>query len=236
MIHTTRRRSSRLLVIFGILLSFTASASPFWSLSQTQDSTKKSQDTTQDPSKKPTDTTQDPNKKPADTTPDTTSDTNPPPNGNVHPDNGITVGQPKQFDERTLTLMLQSLEEKLVRSQFPDPSGLYNSIGRIAGATASTSSMSLSVRGPSLPSITTTSGSTTKDGTTTSLIDETSKSDTEKTGEKPETSSTTGSRNSQTTGTIGETTSSLQEQITQPGLAHCWSHFCQVTKPTTLRP
>jgi hypothetical protein len=139
-------------------------------------------------------------------------------------DNGITIGQPKQFDERTLTLMLQSLEDKLARTQFPDPSGLYSSVGRFGGATATSSSMALSLRGPAMPSVATTMGSTTKEGSTTNSTQETNQTTTQTTnvggtGPTSTVGGTTGDKNSSTSGTTGENSSTMQQQINQPGLA-----------------
>src|SRR5688572_5834117 len=155
MSHTVRNRFRLGLVLTWILTCFTASASPFLLLPQ-----EKKKETKQTITTGPTDTKKEPVQADDNIPQEMNSATDP------HNDNGITVGQPKQFDERTLALMLQSLEDKLIRSQFPDPSGLYSSTGRFAGATASTSSMALTLRGPGTPSVTTTTGSTTKDGST----------------------------------------------------------------------
>ena len=131
-------------------------------------------------------------------------------------DNGITVGQPKEFDERTLTLMLQDLQDKLTRSQFPDPTGLYGATGRFGGATASTTSMAVSVRGPSTPSIQTTVGSTSKDTST----DGTTVGTTRTTAETDEgTTSSRGRTNSKTSGTSSEATTMDQQITTQPSFA-----------------
>lgn len=134
-------------------------------------------------------------------------------NPNSVKENGITIGKPKQFDERTLTLMLRDLEERLVKSQFPDPSNLYSSVGRFAGATANTSSMALSVRGPSLPSITSTLSNTNKTGNTGSSTD------TAKQASSDEKGSSTENSTSATVGNSSEITNTNQQQITQAGLA-----------------
>lgn len=129
--------------------------------------------------------------------------------------NGITVGKPKQFDERTLSLMLQSLEEKLARTQFPDPNGIYGAVGRFQGATADTTSMALSIRGQALPSITTTTGSTSKEGSTgTGLNEATQTTSVAPTG----TTTTDGTKISTSTGFTNEVSNSSQQQIVQPGL------------------
>jgi hypothetical protein len=131
-------------------------------------------------------------------------------------ENGITIGQPKQFDERTLTLMLQSLESKLAQSQFPDTSGLYGSVGKFGGATANTTSMALSARGPSTSSVVTTLGSGTKETTNGSILQE----GTQTTTVNPDgTTTVTFGKTSNTNGTTGETTNNSQQVITQPGFA-----------------
>lgn len=132
---------------------------------------------------------------------------------NRTPENGITVGKPKQFDERTLTVMLQDLENKLTRSQFPDPTALYAATGRFAGATATTSSLALSVRGPSTPSIVTTVGSTDKQTSGT-----TSGSGTEQTetvgGTNP---SKTDKETTSSGSTTANETSNTNQQVTTHG-------------------
>ncbi len=147
-------------------------------------------------------------------------------------ENGITVGKPKQFDERTLTLMLQGLESKLAQTQFPDTGGLYGNLGRFGGATANTSSMALSVRGPSLPSITTTLGSGTKDITNSTGVVEGSQTTTVNSGgtttnaggqtttvNTDGTTTVTGGRTSNTSGSTGEVTSTNQQVINQAAMA-----------------
>lgn len=145
-------------------------------------------------------------------------------------DNGITVGLPKQFDERTLTLMLQSLENRLAQTQFPDPTGLFANVGRFGGATASTSSLAVSVRGPSTPTVATTLGSTSNNNTTSSLTNEVTQNTNNSTSVGPigtttnvGTTTNTGEslidKTTNSSGTTGSTSNTMQQQITQPGLA-----------------
>jgi hypothetical protein len=139
-------------------------------------------------------------------------------------DYGITVGRPKQFDERTLTLMLQSLEEKLARSQFPDPAGLYAGVGRFGGATATTTSLGVSVRGPAAPSVATTVGGTTESGSTTSntvgsTVGTTNTTNVAPTGTTTSVGATTGGTTTNTGGTTSGTSNTFEQQTTQPGLA-----------------
>jgi hypothetical protein len=131
-------------------------------------------------------------------------------------ENGITVGKPKQFDERTLTVLLQDLENKLARSQFPDPSALFAATGRFAGATATTTSAALSLRGPSTPSITTTTGSSSKDTTGSKNTDGSEQTITVG-GTNPSTTNKTTASTEATTS--GETTSTNQQVVTQGSFA-----------------
>lgn len=135
-----------------------------------------------------------------------------PQNANSLAENGITVGKPKQFDERTLTAMLRDLENKLTRSQFPDPSGLYAATGRLAGATATTSSMAVSVRGPSTPSVVTTIGSTDKETSGSKATEGTEQTATIG-GTNPSTTNKATSSNEATTS--GESTNTNQQVTTQ---------------------
>lgn len=131
----------------------------------------------------------------------------------VSKENGITVGQPKQFDERTLTLLLQSLEEQLAKSQFPDPTALFGATGRFGGASATTTSMGLSIRGPSTPSIVSTVGSGSKDTNSGSSTEGTSQTATVG-GTSPGSSNT--QTTSSTTGNTSEVTTTNQVVTTQP--------------------
>lgn len=128
---------------------------------------------------------------------------------------GITVGRPKQFDERTLTLLLQSLEDQLAKSQFPDPTALYSATGRFGGATASTTSTALSIRGPSTPAIVSTIGGGNKDTTTGNVTEQASQTATA--GGASPTSSTT--QTSSVTGTTSEASNTSQQITTQPDFA-----------------
>jgi hypothetical protein len=147
-------------------------------------------------------------------------------------ENGITVGKPKQFDERTLTLMLQGLESKLAQTQFPDTGGLYGNLGRFGGATANTSSMALSVRGPSLAATTTTIGSGTKDITNNNVLEEGSQTTTNNIGSNitnaggvtttvnsDGTITVTSGKTSNSSGGTGEVTSNNQQVINQAAMA-----------------
>ncbi len=81
------------------------------------------------------------------------------------PGNGIFVGQTKLYDERSLAVMFNSLQAKLVGRDFFDPSGVGASIGKFQGARVDTSSFGFNVTTTPLPGIQT----TTNTGTTTSF-------------------------------------------------------------------
>jgi len=143
-------------------------------------------------------------------------------------DNGITVGQPKQFDERTLTLMLQGFENRLALTQFPDPNALYANVGRFGGASATTTSMALSVRGPATPTVATTLGNTVNSGTNNSVINDITQNTNNSTSVTQNANSSTTNTSSgdsvvdkttNSSGTTGSTSNTFQQQITQPGLA-----------------
>jgi hypothetical protein len=83
------------------------------------------------------------------------------------PDNGIVVGQTKLFDERSLALMLQSVQARLANRDFFDQGSIAAAIGKMQGARLDTSSFGLNLTTTPLPGIAT----TTNTGTTTTLTD-----------------------------------------------------------------
>ena len=68
--------------------------------------------------------------------------------------NGISVGRPKVFDNRTLTIMLEGLSESLRNLQFIDQKSVATALGNFQGSRMTDSSFALSVSGPSLPGVT----------------------------------------------------------------------------------
>ncbi len=58
-------------------------------------------------------------------------------------DNGIHVGEPKVYDSRELTLMLDNLSQTLQNRNFVDPRALANALGYIQGYQANDSSQAL---------------------------------------------------------------------------------------------
>ncbi|MEK6279566.1 MAG: hypothetical protein AABN95_04360 [Acidobacteriota bacterium] len=85
--------------------------------------------------------------------------------------NGISVGRPKVFDNRTLTIMLESLSESLrnVQSQFIDQKALAAAFNFLQGSRSSEVVRSLSISTLPIPSLKqesiNTSGNVTADGT-----------------------------------------------------------------------
>lgn len=67
--------------------------------------------------------------------------------------NGIAVGRPKVFDNRTLTIMIESLSDTLRGLQFIDQKSVAAALGNFQGSTVTDSAFGLSVTGPSLPGI-----------------------------------------------------------------------------------
>ncbi|MDQ3666545.1 MAG: hypothetical protein M3410_08190 [Acidobacteriota bacterium] len=79
------------------------------------------------------------------------------------PYNGIVVGQTKLYDERSLALMLQSVQARLVNRDFFDQGTIAAQIGNMQGARLDASSFGVNVTTTPLPGVTTTTntGSTT---------------------------------------------------------------------------
>lgn len=70
--------------------------------------------------------------------------------------NGITVQEPKVYDDLQLQQMLQNAASRLASMQVLDQSGIAAKFGAITGATQQISSFGLNVQGPSLPGTVTT--------------------------------------------------------------------------------
>src|SRR5580692_12746201 len=62
-------------------------------------------------------------------------------------DNGIHVGQPKVYDSRELTLMLDHLSQQLQNKNFIDPKALAAALGNIQGYQNSDSSLGVFANG-----------------------------------------------------------------------------------------
>jgi hypothetical protein len=75
------------------------------------------------------------------------------------PDNGIHVGQPKVFDSRQLTLMLDSLSQALAGKQFVDPKQLSQTLGNVQGFQSTDSGVSFQANGAVGPMASTVFGS-----------------------------------------------------------------------------
>jgi hypothetical protein len=74
---------------------------------------------------------------------------------------GIDVGDPKVYDDSLLQQMLNAAEARLMSLQILDQTGISARLGAITGARQSISSFALSVAGPPLPGVTTTSNGAT---------------------------------------------------------------------------
>lgn len=79
--------------------------------------------------------------------------------------NGITVGQTKLFDERSLALMLQSVQARLANLDFIDQGSVAAAIGKLQGARLDASSFGLNLTTTPIPGVTT----TTNTGDTTTV-------------------------------------------------------------------
>src|ERR1700739_1338736 len=60
-------------------------------------------------------------------------------------DNGITVGQPKIFDNRALQLMLDSLNQQLQSAQFLNQAAISSALGVLQGSESSDVTRNLSL-------------------------------------------------------------------------------------------
>src|ERR1700722_1367394 len=63
------------------------------------------------------------------------------------PDNGIHVGEPKIYDSRALTLMLDDLAQSLRKTSFIDPKALASALGNLQGFRNDDFSQALSANG-----------------------------------------------------------------------------------------
>ncbi len=70
--------------------------------------------------------------------------------------NGISVGQTKLYDERSLTLMLQTAQAKLNNIDFFDQKSISEAINKFQGARLDTSALSANVTTTPIPGVTTT--------------------------------------------------------------------------------
>lgn len=75
--------------------------------------------------------------------------------------NGINVGQTKLFDQRSLALMLQSMQSNLANRDFYNQASIAAAIGTVQGARLDTSSLSANVTTTPIPGVTTTTNSAT---------------------------------------------------------------------------
>lgn len=83
---------------------------------------------------------------------------------------GITVEEPKVYDDALLQQMLQAAEARLAAIQLFDQTGIAAKLGAVTGASQQISSVGVNVQGPSLPELSVTSkgptGSTEETETT----------------------------------------------------------------------
>jgi hypothetical protein len=79
------------------------------------------------------------------------------PSGSCDDDNGITVEDPKVYDNRTLQLQLMSLSSRLAQLSGIDQNSLITRIGALQGASSSQIAGSFQVTGMGLPGVQTTS-------------------------------------------------------------------------------
>ena len=86
----------------------------------------------------------------------------PPPKNSEQIPNGISVGQPKIYDNRTLTIMLESLGQTLQGMQsFVNPTTLAAALANLQGTRTTENLASVSVEGLPIPSLKTTTNTKT---------------------------------------------------------------------------
>ena len=83
-------------------------------------------------------------------------------------ENGITVTEPRVFDDAQLQQRLQELEAQLARLQVIEQTGLTSRFGTFAGADSRTSSVGFNVQGPPIPGVSTITKLPTEQTKTTS--------------------------------------------------------------------
>lgn len=81
--------------------------------------------------------------------------------------NGIQVDEPKVYDDSLLQQMLNAAQARLMSLQILDQSGIATRLGSITGASQTISSFGLSLQGPPLPQVATTSNGATNSTVTT---------------------------------------------------------------------
>ncbi|MDQ5846331.1 MAG: hypothetical protein M3539_13655 [Acidobacteriota bacterium] len=70
-------------------------------------------------------------------------------------ENGITVGEPRVYDDAQLQQRLQELEARLAMLQLVEQKALSDRLGAVSGASQQISSVGFNVQGPSVPGVTT---------------------------------------------------------------------------------
>lgn len=103
---------------------------------------------------------------------------NPAPQTNAKPNNGISVGAPKSFDNRTLTLMIENLNETLRGMSLIDPKAIGTAFGVYQGSQVTEVNRALSIVTAPVPGRTITdkplasNPSQARDVTTTTTVSE----------------------------------------------------------------
>lgn len=87
-----------------------------------------------------------------------------------HSANGITVSEPKVFDDSLLQQMLNAAEAKLASMQVLDASGLSSKLGAMVGAQQTINSLAVSAQSPSLPGVSTVANGATGSAVNTTAV------------------------------------------------------------------
>ena len=118
---------------------------------------------------------------------------------------GISVGDPKVYDDSLLQQMLSTAERRLASLQLIDQASIAKNLGNLSGASQQTTGFALNVQGAPLPGVVTTTKLPTQQTTT-----------------NENTSTTTGEKPSTTSGTSTQTVTNLgveDVQTTRPSFS-----------------
>ena len=131
--------------------------------------------------------------------------------------NGIFIGEPKVYDDRTLRLLLNNLRTRLGQISGLDQASLISRIGAIQGASATTLGFSMQGNGMPLPGITSTATQATP--TTTQTTGGSTTTTPSSTGTTTTVTAPTGTTTTTTTtsSTTATTTGSNQTVVSTPG-------------------
>ena len=129
--------------------------------------------------------------------------------------NGITVGEPKVYDDALLQQMLQDAEARLATLQLVDQTEIAKKLGAVTGASQQISSFGLNLQGVPVPGVTTTSKGATG-GTSQSTTSGTTNSSTLSTTQSTTSGTTNSSTFQATSGSPSQDVVTTTSQVSPP--------------------